>query len=156
MQRLYPIVGIAAAAMLAGTMQASAYTPKWLQCDGQVVAVGENAGTRPARDYYVYDDDNKNLFKYMEKTHREAIEPVRVYNGDEIRWSMDASGTSRARWSGRIDRKSLALHADYHDTDSAMTWTEQCKPTTPQTTGVSADASTSKSAPAPRSKGKTG
>lgn len=156
MQRLYPIVGLSAAAMFIGMTQASAYTPKWLECDGQVVTTGENAGTRPARDYYVTDDDNKNLFKYMEKTKREAIEPVRVYNADEIRWGMEETGTAHARWDGRIDRKTGALQFNYHDTDSSMTWTEQCKPSAPQSEGVSADASTSKNAPAPSSKGKTG
>jgi hypothetical protein len=85
----------------------------------------------------------------MEKTQRQAIEPVRVYDGDEIRWSMNATGTSHARWQGRIDRKTLGLHADYHDTDSSMTWTEQCKPSAPQTIGVSADASAQKNTHAP-------
>ena len=127
------------ALMLLNASQASAYTPKWLQCDGQVVVKGGNdPGMRPAHDIYIYDDDNKNLFAWLRNS--EAMEPVKLYSDNEIRWSSDVTGFNNARWEGRIDRKSLALRLDYADTESTRLWTEQCAPISPLNSSVSAAA----------------
>src|SRR4051812_5005308 len=150
------IVAASAIAFAGAAGNASAYTPKWLQCDGQlVVQGGEDAGTKPAHDYYIYDDDNKNLFTYLQEKGTEAIEPVRVYDDKEIRWSMEGGGINHARWEGHLDRKSLALRLDYAETGSTRTWTEQCKPTSPVTGKASADAGNAKPSAA-RATGKSG
>ena len=141
MKAYHLVVAASAAALMGAAGPASAYTPHWLQCDGQMVVVGgEDAGTKPARDFYIYDDDNKNLFVYLQAKGSDAIEPVRVYNENEIRWSMEGGGINHARWEGRIDRKTLGLRLDYAETGSTRTWTEQCKPTSPLKESASAEA----------------
>jgi uncharacterized membrane protein len=138
MKLVYPAFTVFATVVMSAAPSV-AYTPKWLQCDGELVVTGADAGTKPAHDLYIYDDDNKNLFVYSADRHRESIEPVRVYNDNEIRWSMDATGSSSARWEGRIDRKTLGLRLNYVASGSTLTWTEQCKPTSPVAAAVAAD-----------------
>lgn len=137
-----------AAAVFSVAGQASAYTPKWLQCDGQVIVKGtaNDDGTRPAHDTFIYDDDNKHLFAWLRNS--QAMEPVKLYNDNEIRW--EGTNADTGHWVGSIDRKSLGMRLDYAETGSTRTWTEQCKPTSPLDSSVSADAG---SAPAGAAKG---
>jgi hypothetical protein len=65
---------------------------------------------------------------------------------------MDSRGINNARWHGRLDRKNLGLKLEYIDSGSTLTWTEQCKPTSPVKNNVSADSSPkSDTAPAKKS-----
>jgi hypothetical protein len=116
---------------------ATAYTPKWLECDGQMVTTTTVDGkpqstSAPAHDFYVYDDDSKNLYKHSDARKTEDVEPVQSYTDKEIKWASKGSGASEANWEGMLNRSSLALTINYKDKGSTIVWTQQCKPSSPK------------------------
>jgi hypothetical protein len=129
-----PLLALAVSAVAGATAQA--YTPKWLACDGKVTIETRDQGkpqtqTEDVHDLYLYDDDNKNLFKHSDARKSDDIEPVTAYTDKEIRWGSKNMTISGATWEGALDRTSLALKMVYRDPDGTRTWTEQCKPAQP-------------------------
>jgi hypothetical protein len=135
MKFMYYAVGVFIA-MASGAESASAYSPEWLQCDGQVVTTGLDAGTKPAHHIYIYDDDNRHLFLYSPEQQSQSLEAVTEYTDKNIRWGSKNVTISGATWEGTLDRSSLALKLAYKDLESVRTWTEQCKPTNAMASSV--------------------
>jgi hypothetical protein len=126
-----------AALLMTAADRAAAYTPKWLECDGQSVTAGTSGGkpvneTKPVHDTYVYDDDGKYFYKYQENTNRTAIEPTTQYTADVIKWGITQfPGQSGPNWTGELNRSTLALKLNYRDGTETIDFTEQCKPGAP-------------------------
>jgi len=118
---------------IAAAGPAAAYTPKWLECDGQSVTSGTSGGkpvneTKPVHDTYVYDDDAKYFYKYQENTNRTVIEPTTEYTSDIIKWGIaQFPGQSGPNWAGELNRSTLALKLNYRDGTETIDFTEQCK-----------------------------
>lgn len=141
--------GICAAALaaflLVSTAHSSIAAPKdWIACEGTKVTTATKDGkpdtqTEPAQDVFALDDDTKNFFRYSESRKTTDVEPVTVYTPQEIRWGVPWSPTNSAPgWEGRLDRASMALTLNYRDPQSRIAWTEQCKPTQPRDSAVTA------------------
>lgn len=122
-----------AALLLTAANRAAAYTPKWLECDGQSVTSGTSGGkpvneTKPVHETFVYDDDGRNFYKYQESANRTALEPATDYTKDVIKWAITRDvGQSGPTWSGELNRTTLALKETYHDQTETIDFTEQCK-----------------------------
>jgi hypothetical protein len=107
----------------------------WLACDGNVVTSTIKDGksettTAAASDFYVYDDARKALYHYSQR--RKSLAPVAMIGYDEqaIRWGSPI-GLSEG-WEGQIDRSSMTLKMVRTEGPEVMTWSQQCKPTSPQ------------------------
>ncbi len=130
------VCAVVGASAVAVANTASAYTPKWLECDGEAVTTTTANGksettTKPAKDIYVYDDDSKNFYKFSEKRKTHDVEPVTSYTDKEIKWSSKGSSANDARWEGKLNRTTLALQIDYNERGTAIAWKQQCKATQP-------------------------
>ena len=127
---------VAGVSAVAWASAAAAYTPNWLECDGQMVTTTTADGkaestSAPAKDVYVYDDDSKNFYKYSETRKTTDVEPVTSYTDKEIKWSSKGSSANAASWDGTLNRSTLALQIDYNERGTEIVWTQQCKPTQP-------------------------
>ncbi len=126
-----------AVALASAAKPAAAYTPKWLECDGQTLTSGTADGkpindTKPIHETFVYDDDGRNFYKYQETANQTVLEPTTEYTGDAIKWGITHdAGQSAPSWTGELNRTTLALKLNYKDKGETIDFTEQCKPGTP-------------------------
>jgi hypothetical protein len=125
-------------AVLGWSSAASAYTPQWLECTGDVTVtpIGGAAAKQAAKDIYVFDPDARNLFRYFED--RKQLSYLGAKTGkteQDIRWSGSSSGIDMSEWEGQFDRSTLALHLTYKTNAETRMWAEQCTPTAPRPEG---------------------
>lgn len=122
-----------AALTAAGLTPASAYTPKWIECDGQSVTAGTSGGkpvseTKPVHETFVYDDDGRNFYKYQESANRTVLEPTTEYTKASIKWGITHDvGQTAPAWTGELNRNTLELKLNYRDQAETIDFTEQCK-----------------------------
>ena len=112
----------------------------WIVCDGTVATSTTKDGktetvSAPAHDIYAYNDASKGLMKYSEP--RKSLDPVFVTGFDDkaVTWANAgavSAGSTAATWEGRIDRATLGLKLTRKERDEVMTWTQQCKATSPK------------------------
>ena len=112
----------------------------WIACDGTVATSTTKDGktettSAAAHDIYAFNDASKALMKYSEP--RKSLDPVFVTGFDDkaITWANAgavSAGSSAATWEGRIDRATLGLKLTRKERDEVMTWTQQCKATSPK------------------------
>ncbi len=121
----------AALAGLVFAAPASAYSPQWLECTGEltITPAGAAATKQPAKDIYVYDPDARNLFKYSETQSRLAYLGARAVSDLDIRWSGSSSGIGGSSWEGKLDRGAMTLNLSYKGDEESRVWSETCKPT---------------------------
>jgi hypothetical protein len=135
--RYIPMAALASFTVLASPALAA---ERWVACEGTVATTVTKDGktettNAPATDVYAYNDASKALFKYSDK--RNTLDPVFVTGFDDkaIKWAnagASSAGSSAASWEGSIDRATLALKLTRTERGEIMTWTQQCKATSPK------------------------
>ncbi|MSO72718.1 MAG: hypothetical protein EXQ84_03805 [Rhodospirillaceae bacterium] len=97
--------------------------------------IGSAAPTSaPVSDFYAFNDDLKNLYKYSPKRQSLDLISLKTYDAKAIVWINVAKGVGAemAQWEGRLDRAKMALKIVYEDTIEVLTWTQTCKPASAQ------------------------
>lgn len=117
--------------LLAGwSSTAFAYTPKWLECTGELtIAPANGEATKQAvTDIYVVDSDTQHLFKYFDATQTLSFISANPEN-NVLKWSDIARTSTGSSWQGQLDLDKMVLSIKETSSDQTRTWTQQCAPT---------------------------